>query len=92
MIMAILVVLLVALGVSLLLLWRRNIGLIETHSPIIDARGEMRRALEEAQRFRAEAMTELAEQKRQREVLSQEYASARALLLRYTQHGVWLRC
>ena len=92
MIKAILGVPLVALAVSLLLLWRRNMELVGTYSPIIDARGEVRRAMEEAQRLRAEAMAELAEQKREKEVLSQEYASARALLLRCTQHGVWLRC
>jgi len=60
---AILVALLVALAVSLLLLWRRNMELVGTYSPIIDARAEASaRAMEEAQRLRAEAMAELAEQ------------------------------
>ena len=85
---AILVVLLVVLVVALFLLWRRNTELVQTYSPIIDVRAEVRRAKEEAQRLRtntkaemdrlrAETMTALAEQKRQKETLSQEYSAAR---------------
>jgi hypothetical protein len=87
---AILVAFLVVLVVALFLLWRRNRGLVETYSPIINARAEVRRAKEEAQRLRtdtkaemerlrAETTAALAEQKRRKETLSQEYSAAHDL-------------
>jgi len=102
-----LVVLLVVAFVVLFFLWRQNRELIEKYSPVIDARAEVRRAREEAQRLRAsaksdaervrastknemdtlrsETMGQLAELKRQRDTLSQEYTSARALYDRLRQ-------
>ena len=86
----ILAVFLVALLVALFLLWRRYRELVETYSPIINIRAEVRRAKEEAQRIRtttkaemdrlrAETTASLAEQKRQKEALSQEYSAAHSL-------------
>jgi hypothetical protein len=89
----ILAVLLAAFLVALFLLWRRYRELVETYSPIINARAEVRRAREEAQRIRtttkaeldrlrAETTASLAEEKRRKEALSQEYSAARALFER----------
>jgi hypothetical protein len=102
-----LVLLLVGALVALFLMWRKNRELVEKYSPVIDARAEVRRAREEAQRLRASAkddaervrtstqnemdalrsvtMGQLAELKGQKEALSQEYASARALYDRLRQ-------
>lgn len=76
---ALLVVLMVALAIGLFLLWRRNKELVRTYAPIIDAHAEVRRAREEVQRLRTDAVAEVALQKQQKETLAQEYASGRAL-------------
>jgi len=87
---AIMAVFLIVLLVTLFLLWRRYRDLVETYSPIINVRAEVRRAKEEAQRLRtttkaemdrlrAETLAGLAEQKRQKEILIQEYSAAHAL-------------
>ena len=76
---AVLVVLLVALVIALSLLWRRNRELVRTYAPIIDVHAEVRRARDEAQRLRTDAVADVALQRQQKETLAQEYASGRAL-------------
>lgn len=76
---AILVILVGALGVTVLLVWRRKQELARTYAPIIDARAEVRRARDEAQRLRADAAAAVEQLKGQKAALSGEYASARAL-------------
>ncbi len=51
-------VLVVALVILAMLLWRRNRALVATYATIIDAHAEERRALAEAERVRAEAAAE----------------------------------
>jgi hypothetical protein len=69
----------IALAVGLFLLWRRNRELVATYAPIIDMRTEVTRAREEAQRHRDRSTAEVAELRKQKETLSQEYTSARTL-------------
>jgi LPXTG-motif cell wall-anchored protein len=74
-----LVVGIILAAIALFVLWRRNKKLVETYAPIIDARSEVRRAREEAQRLRSEAVAEVALQKREKERLAGEYVAGRAL-------------